>query len=290
LQYEGLEQSPNLVYMGAAPNQQIIPGARWTLDHLGDRLYLIGTDYIFPRTANQLIRDLVNAADGEILAERYVPFDATDFGAIAAEIARLAPDAVLNTLNGASNRDFFRALSEAGLDAVPVVSFSVAEPELTTTLADHPHPNHFAVWGYFQTLSTEDNRRFVEAFKARFGQNRVVSDPVVSSYEAVMLWAEAVRNVRTDDPGRVNPAIDRVSVPGPSGIVVTDAATRHRWRRVYIGRARADGQFDATEISETPVRPVPFPLQRSRSEWLGLVERLAAADESPHLARPEDAP
>lgn len=275
LQYEGLEQSPHLVYMGSTPNQQIIPGTRWTMDRFGTRIYLVGSDYIFPRTANRLIRDLVTAADGEILAERYVPMDAVDLDAIAAEIRRLAPDAVLNTLNGDANRHFFASLRAENLTEMPVISFSVAEQELRSMLSGQLHAAHYAVWGYFQSLPDPVNRRFVDKFRQRFGAERVVSDPIISSYNGVRLWAEAVRAAGTDDPAQINRSVGRTSLNGPSGIVALDAATRHLWRRVYVGRARADGQFDAVEISESPVRPVPFPASRSRAEWRALVDLLS---------------
>jgi urea transport system substrate-binding protein len=285
LQYEGLEDSQHLVYMGSAPNQQIIPGARWTMDRFGSRIYLVGSDYVFPRTANRLIRDLVTAAGGEILAERYVSMDATDLDAIAAEIRHLSPDAVLNTLNGSANRYFFAALGAASSDETPVISFSVAEPELRSILAGSSHTRHYAVWGYFQSLPNAVNRRFVDRFRLRFGAERVVSDPIVSNYNGVKLWAEAVRAAGSDHPARVNRSIGRMSMSGPSGIVALDAATRHLWRRVYVGHARADGQFDAVEISEAPIRPVPFPAHRSRAEWRALVDLLSG--ESPPR-RPED--
>ena len=275
LQYEGLEESPHVVYMGSTPNQQIIPGTRWTIDRFGTRIYLVGSDYIFPRTANRLIRDLVTAAGGEILAERYVLLDAVNLDAIAAEIRRLAPDAVLNTLNGEANRHFFASLLAENLPDMPVISFSVAEPELRSMRSGQLHTAHYAVWGYFQSLTNPVNRRFVDAFRRRFGSERVVSDPIVSSYNGVRLWAEAVRAAGTNDPEQINHSVGRTSLNGPSGIVALDAATRHLWRRVYVGHARADGQFDAFEISEAPIRPVPFPAYRSRAEWRALVDRLS---------------
>jgi urea transport system substrate-binding protein len=276
LQYEGLEQSSHLIYMGAAPNQQIIPGTRWALDRFGSRIFLLGSDYIFPRTANLIIRDLVTAARGEILGERYVPLDATDPGEVISEIQRLQPDAIINTLNGAANRDVFAALKAAGLGRIPVVSFSLAEPELHSMLGDDFHPAHYAVWGYFQSLEDPDNRRFVDDVHRRFGTQRVVSDPIVSSYNGVNLWAAAVREAGTDDPAQVGRSLGRISVDGPSGIVSLDAATGHQWRRVYVGHAREDGQFDAVEISKRPVRPTPFPAYRSRAQWQEQIATLSA--------------
>ncbi|MBK1645923.1 urea ABC transporter substrate-binding protein [Thiocapsa imhoffii] len=276
LQYEGLEQSPRILYLGAAPNQQIIPGARWALDRFGTRVYLVGSDYIFPRLANQFIRDLTNMVDGTVVAEHYVSMNEGDFSAIMTDLGEQMPDVVFNTLNGIANRSFFDALSQAGLTQIPVVSFSVAEPELRAMKHLPPHPLHFAVWGYFQSLPSEANRAFVAAFQQRYGPDRTTSDPLVASYQGVKLWAAAVAEAGTDNPRQINRTITRMSVAGPSGILVLDAGTRHAWRRVYVGQARADGQFDAAELSAGLVRPLPFPPLRSRDEWLALVATVAA--------------
>lgn len=280
LQYEGMEMSPHIVYMGAAPNQQIIPGARWALDRFGRRVYLLGSDYLFPRAANLLIRDLVSAGDGRIVGERYLPMTAGDFTAVVEDIRRQAPDVVLNTLNGAGNRHFFAALAAAGLERTPVVSFSLAEPELQQLLGDHFHPEHYAVWGYFQSLDGAANQAFVARFRQRFGSQRVLSEPLLSSHEAVRLWAAAVREAGSSEPQQVNAALGRINLAGPAGIVAIDAATRHSWRRVYVGQAGRDGQFVAREISEAPVRPAPFPPYRSRAEWAERLRPLTGAPKS----------
>lgn len=266
LQYEGMEQSPNIIYAGAAPNQQIIPGTRWAMDTFGRRVYLVGSDYIFPRAANLLIRDVASANDGSVVGERYLALGSDAVAAIVDDIRRQAPDVILNTINGDSNPHFFRALKRAGV-AIPVLSFSLAESEAPAAGDDAFHPAHYAVWGYFQTLPATANRHFVTAFKGRFGAGRVTSDPVEASYNSVRLWANAVREIGTDDVEQVNRAIGRQSVPGPSGVVAVDAATRHVWRWVRIARARADGQFDIVQSSEMPVRPTPWPNYRSREEW-----------------------
>ena len=275
VQYEGLEQSPNIVYTGAAPNQQIIPGARWAMDTFGQRVYLAGSDAIFPRTAHRLIHDLVTASAGTVLAERYRPLGSTDWQAVAEEIKRLKPDVVLNTINGDSNAPFFRALKGAGLEHIPVLSFSIAEGELQAMGKALYHPRHYAVWGYFQSLSEPDNQRFVQAFKARFGHEQVTSDPIEASYNGLRLWANAVRELGRIEPRQVNRAIGRQSVPGPSGVVAVDAATRHLWRWVRIAHARPDGQFEAVQTSPMAVRPSPFPAYRSRAEWQAQVDDLA---------------
>ncbi len=272
LQYEGMEQSPNIIYMGATPNQQIIPGARWAMDRFGSRVYLVGSNYLFPHAANLLITDLLKATNGQLLAERHQPMSATDFTQITEEIRRLKPDVVLNTLNGDSNHHFFSALTSAGLEQIPVVSFSISESELQTLGKQNFHPAHFAVWGYFQSLPGRANQAFIKKFQQRFGPERITSDPILTSYNAVLLWAVGVHEANSTAPIDVNRTIGRVSIPSPSGIVSMGASSRHMWRRVYLGKAKIDGQFDASEISQAPVRPAPFPPYLSRDQWLQRVK------------------
>lgn len=267
LQYEGLEQSPVIYYTGSAPNQQIIPGTHWALDTLGKRVYLLGSDYLFPHAANLIIRDLVKANNGTVLAERYRPLGASDFDAVIEEIRTLKPDVILNTINGDSNTHVFRALHEAGLDGMPVVSFSVAEEGLKAMGSEFFHPNHYAVWSYFQSQPGEANQRFVASFQNRYGADRVTSDPVEAAYVGVRLWAQAVREADTADPKQVNRALLLQSTAAPSGIAAVDRGTRHLWKQVNIGKARQDGQFDVVWQSQDALRPNPFPDYRPRSEW-----------------------
>ncbi len=275
VQYEGLEESDAIVHTGAAPNQQIIPGTRWTLDHFGRRIYLVGSDYIFPRTANRIIHDVAAIADGRILGERYVPLGSDDVGAVIDDIRRLHPDVVLNTINGDSNRPFFEGLRKAGLGDVPVMSFSVAENEMRS-FGGAALTRHYATWTYFQSLDNPENKRFVAAFQARFGAQAVTSDPVEAIYVAVRLWAQAVREAGSDDPGRVNRTILRQSMNAPSGIVTIDPATRHLWKMVRIGKVRPDGQFQQVAATDDPVRPAPFPFYRDREDWNAITAALTS--------------
>lgn len=286
LQHEGLEQSAHIVYLGAAPNQQILPGTRWALDRFGKRAYLIGSDYVFPRIANLMVRDMVVAAGGTVEAEHYEPLSTTDFTRIAARIRHVRPDFVISTLNGASNEPFFAALLAVGLGDIPVVSFSVGEAELQAMASLRSHPAHFAVWGYFQSLPSASNQDFVESFRARFGHERVTSDPIETSYNAVRLWARAVEASGTSDPVQILNAVGRQGISAPSGTVAIDAATRHAWRRAYAGHARSDGQFDIEPISTRIVRPTPFPPYRSRDAWIQRVGGLSIIRPGP--ATPED--
>ncbi|WP_162273496.1 urea ABC transporter substrate-binding protein [Ectothiorhodospira magna] len=275
LQYEGLEQSPHIIYGGLAPNQQIIPGTRWALDHWGNRVYLLGSDYIFPRTAHVIIKDLIRAVDGQVVGERYVPLGDDQMADIMAELAQLSPDVIVNTINGVSNLALFRALHQSNLTHLPIVSFSVAERELAS-MPDIHHPNHFAVWGYFQSLDTPGNRAFVQQFQTRFGADETVSDPMEAAYVNVKLWAQAVQTSGSITPEQVNQSVLLQSVPAPSGIVSIDGGTRHAWRMSYVGQARPDGQFDIVFSLPDPIRPMPFPGHRPLHVWQQIAQRLSA--------------
>jgi urea transport system substrate-binding protein len=271
VQYEGLEQSPNILYTGSAPNQQIVPGTRWAIDSFGKRVYLIGSDYVFPRTANLMIRDLVASGDGQVLGERYLPLGSRDMAEVVADIQRLKPAVVLNTLNGDSNAAFFDALIKADLSATPLVSFSVAEPEMAAWGGGRLS-RHYGVWSYFQSLPRVQNQRFVAAFKKRYGADRVTSDPIEAAYVGVKLWAQAVLDASSAEPARVNPALLRESLDGPSEVEAVDTATRHLWKMVRVGKVRPDGQFDQVFASSKPLRPAPWPFYRSKQEWQAMVE------------------
>lgn len=279
LQYEGLEQSPDIIYTGTAPNQQIIPMALWAMQHYGRRFYLVGSDYIFPHAANLMVRDILLAQGGKLLGEQYVRMGTEDLAAVAREIASLRPDFVLNTLNGDSNLHFFRALQAEGVDAekIPVFSTSAAEAELAA-MDPGMMTGHYAAWNYFQSLDSPESRRFITHFRERFGASRVVDAPMESAYIAVKLWAGAVHELDPSDLETVKNVLSQQTLLAPEGIVAVDYDTLHLWRKTYIGRARADGQFDIVWQSPQAVHPAPFPFYRSRVEWLAIQESLPGAE------------
>lgn len=278
LQYEGLEQSPDIIYTGAAPNQQIIPMALWALQHQGKRFYLIGSDYIFPRTANLMIKDVLLAQGGQLLGERYVPLGASDMAVVVGEIAVQRPDFVLNTLNGDSNLHFFRALRAAGITAekTPVFSTSVTEVGLAAMGADLT-TGHYAAWNYFQSLENDENKAFVARFRQRFGKDRVLDDPMAASYIGVKLWVDTVRSQGSTDIVLIKTVLAQQTLLAPPGIVAVDYDTRHLWKKAYIGKARADGQFEIVWQSAQPIHPAPFPFYRNRTEWRGIQQALSGA-------------
>jgi len=291
VQYEGLEQSPNIVYTGAAPNQQIIPAVNWAFDELGTRFFLVGSDYVFPRTANAIIRDVVETRNGEILGEEYVLLGDTAVEDIVKKIVAAEPDVILNTINGDSNLAFFTALRRAGVtpEKIPTISFSIAEEELRG-LDVESITGDYAAWNYFMSIDSEENRRFVDAFKARYGADRVTTDPMEAAYIAVNLWANAAEEAKSVAPQDIRRVIGNQSFAAPEGYTYLEAENQHLWKVVRIGRIRADAQFDIVWSTERPIRPVPFPQTRTRADWeaflQGLTDGWGGAWANPGLPNP----
>ncbi len=275
VQYEGLEQSPNIVYTGAAPNQQIIPAIKWTLDHLGRRLFLVGSDYVFPRTANKIIAAQTAALQGEVVGEAYAPLGSQDFAAIVEAVRRARPDVIFNTINGDSNLGFFKALRAAGITPgdIPVMSFSIAESEVKA-IGPAVLDGDYAARNYFQSVDTPENQAFVTGFRARYGAGTVTTAPMEAAYFGVMLWAKAVEEADSPDFRDFRATIKGQSMASPGGTVTIDPATQHTWKTVRIGRVRQDGNFQILWDSQRPVRPVPFPSFLPRAEWLHFLDRL----------------
>ncbi|MEA5575581.1 urea ABC transporter substrate-binding protein [Anabaena sp. UHCC 0451] len=268
VQYEGLEESPNIVYTGAAPNQQIIPAVKWSFDNLGKRFFLVGSDYIFPRTANAIIKDQVTALQGEIVGEEYILLGSSQVETVIKKILATQPKVILNTINGDSNIAFFKAMRKAGIssDIIPTISFSIAEEELKS-LPNKDVAGDYAVWNYFQNINNPQNTEFIQKFKKKYGENRVTSDPIEAGYFGVYLWAQAVKDAGTDEVNTIREYIKDQSFKAPGGVVYIDANNQHTWKTVRVGKIQSDGQFKIVWNSGKPIRPVPYPISRSKADW-----------------------
>jgi len=274
LQYEGLEDSSYIVHCGATPNQQILPAVDWAMEHLGKRVFLVGSDYIFPRIANQLIRDHLDVVHGQVAGEEYLPLGAVDVKAVVEKIAAAKPNAILSTINGDTNAAFFRELRAAGIASaqVPTISFSIAEAELQAAGA-RDFAGDYAAWSYFQSLPGDANRDFVERYRRRYGAGAVTDDPMEAAYVGVHLWAQAVAAAGTDEPEAVMAAVRAQAYPGPEGMVYVDPKTLHLWKTPRLGQIQPDGQF-AVVWSDRQTPAAPFPLGRSKMGWAQLADGL----------------
>lgn len=259
VQYEGLEQSPNIFYTGAEPTQQIVPAVDYLLKEGKQKIYLLGSDYVFPRTANKIIKAQLAANGGELAGEEYTPLGATEFSTIISKIQAAKPDAIFNTLNGDSNVAFFKQFKDAGFTAesLPVLSVSVAEEEVRGIGAD-TIAGHLVAWNYYQTTKTPENDKFVAAYKAKYGADRVTDDPIEAGYFGVYLWKLAVEKAGSTDVAKVKAAADGIEFAAPEGMVKIDGATQHTWKTVRIGKVRADGLIDEVWSTENAVKPDPF--------------------------------
>jgi len=269
VQYEGLEASKNIVYTGAAPNQQIMPAVTWLLKQNKKKMFLLGSDYVFPRTANLIIKAQLKAEGGTLVGEEYTPLGHTEYSTVINKIKAAKPDVVFNTLNGDSNVAFFKQLRAAGITAndIPTMSVSIAEDEIRGIGADNIL-GHYAAWNYFMSMKTPENDIFVKNYKAKYGQNRVTDDPIEAAYFGVYLWAAAVQKAKTTDVAKVRESVKGISYKAPEGLVTISKINNHTSKIVQMGKVRSDGQFDIVWTSGKPVEPDPFPSLVSKKKVL----------------------
>jgi urea transport system substrate-binding protein len=267
--YEGLESSGNIVYTGGAPNQQIIPAVQWSYAFLGKRrFYLAGTDSVYPRTAHAIVKEKVRLLGGEIVGEEYVAPGATDVAALVRKAVAAQPDIVVNSLNGASNLIFVRGLRKEGItsERAPMLSFNISENVLRD-LGANDLAGDYTVASYYPNLDRPENAEFLRRLRAKFGPQRLATDPMESAYNSVHLWAKAVEAAGDTAPSLVATAVGGVALEAPGGPIRVDPDNLHVWVVVRLARIGADGRFEVVWSSDKPVRPEPYPTTRTRLQW-----------------------
>ncbi|MBM4828093.1 urea ABC transporter substrate-binding protein [Actinospica acidiphila] len=259
VQYEGLEQSPYIFYVGAATNQQIVPGLDYLKKQGLTRLYLVGSDYVFPRTANKEIRAYAKANGMEVVGEDYAPLGSTEFSTIVNKVKGAGADAVFNTLNGDSNVAFFKEYKSAGLTAksLPVLSVSIAEEEVKSIGTQYLE-GQLTAWNYYQTTPGAANAAFVKAYQAAYGKDKPTSDPMEAAYTSVHLWAAMVEKAGSFDVDDVKAAADGITFDAPEGKVTVDGATQHVHKTARIGKVGANGLITEVWNSGAPIKPDPY--------------------------------
>ncbi len=260
VQYEGQECSQNIFYTGAAPNQQIEPAVDWLLENKGTEFFLVGSDYVFPRTANNIIKEQLAANGGTTVGEDYLPLGNTEVTPIIAKIKQALPNGgvIFNSLNGDSNVAFFKQMKSEGLepDKYPVMSVSIAEEEVRQ-IGPEFLVGHYAAWNYFQTVESPENEKWVADFKAEYGEDRVTNDPMEAAYIMVYLWKQAVEAAGTTDIPAVREAAYGQTFQAPEGLVTMNA-NHHISKTVRIGEIREDGLFEIVSSTDGPLDPVPW--------------------------------
>ena len=259
VQYEGLESSKNIFYTGATTNQQIVPA----LDYLKEKgiksLYLVGSDYVFPQTANRIIKAYAEANGIEIKVEDYTPLGSTDFSTIVNKVRTADADAVFNTLNGDSNVAFFREYKNVGLTPqdMPVVSVSIAEEEVGG-IGVQNIAGQLTAWNYYQTIDTPVNNEFVKAYKAKYGADKPTSDPMEAAYVSVYLWKNTVEKAQSFEVKAIQDNAGGVTFDASEGLVTIDGDNHHITKTARIGEIRPDGLIYTIWESPGPIEPDPF--------------------------------
>src|SRR6187455_2600693 len=276
VQYEGEELSKNVFYTGAAPNQQAIPAVDYLMSKEGGgakRWMLLGTDYVYPRTTNKILRAFLHSkgiADADIM-EEYTPFGHSDYQTIIGKIKKFAGEgkktAVVSTINGDSNVPFYKELGNQGLKAtdVPVVAFSVGEEELRG-VDTKPLVGHLAAWNYFESIKNPTNAAFIKrwadytkAKKLPGADKPLTNDPMEATYIGIYMWKQAVEKAKSFDPDKVIAAMGGQSFKAPSGFTVKmDEKNHHLHKPVFIGEVKGDGQFNVVWKTKGPIRAQPW--------------------------------
>ena len=270
IQYEGQECSRHVFYAGATPNQQIEPALSWLFENRGRRWFLVGSDYVFPRTANAIIRAKAEQLGAEVVGERYLPLGERDVAGVIESIRNALPEGgvVINTLNGDSNVSFFKSLKAMGIDSrhgYAVMSFSAAEEEVAAIGPGYMEGT-YAVWNFFHGVDSAAADTFAENFRDSHGLNRVTSAPAVSAYSMVYLWARAAEKAGTTNLDRVREALIGTSFDGPGGRVEIEK-NHHLSQTMLLGEVLMDGTH-AVLADFGVVEPVPWSplLEESRGE------------------------
>ena len=257
--YEGLEQSPNIMYTAQEATQSVIAAVNWLAANKGKSFYLIGSDYIWPRTTNKIAKPTIAKAGAKVVGEDYFPLGHIEFGSAINKIKASGATVVLSTVVGGSNVAFYKQMKASGIDLkkVTILALAVSEEEVSGIGAENVEGG-LTCMGYFQSLNNPANQKFVNAFKAKYGAKRVTGDTLACAYTSVYLWKMAVEKAKSFDVEKVVAASSGLEIDAPEGKVKFHATNHHLWKHARIGEFQKDGQVKM--IYESPlIEPNPFP-------------------------------
>ncbi len=269
-QYEGFEYSRNILYGGAAPNQNSVQLGDYLLDNVGTRFYMVGSDYIWPQEIDRIMSEMVTDRRGDVIGERYFKLDAPRpvYDRLVQDIKDKQPDVIFCNFVGESIGHFYRAYAEAGLDpkTMPIASLTTSESDILAAGIE-TGVGHFTSAPYFQTIDNDRNRQCVERYRARFGSRQVTNMCWESAYVQVHLIADALRETGSDDVDQVLSVVLGKEYDAPQGRVRVDPENAHSYLWPRIGRGRADGLFDIIQESQVAVKPDPYFVSHSTTDW-----------------------
>ncbi len=268
--YEGFEYSPNVIYGGAAPNQNSVPLASYLMENYGNRFYFVGSDYIYPRESNRVMRTIVRQGGGEVIGERYVPLhaQAEDFEVILRDIRRQQPDVIFSTVVGTGTINFYQAYHRAGGDGkrVPIASLTTNEAEVAQMGAEAA-AGHITAAPYFRNISTPANRRFLERYERRFGTVSDVTSCCEAAYFQVHMFANALRQTGTTDTDQLRAALSGAEYDAPQGRVKIDPDNNHTYLESRIGRVDDQGEYVVEFEVGRAIKPDPYLVVPALHDW-----------------------
>lgn len=276
--YEGFEYSPNVIYGGATPNQNSVPLANYLMNNFGKRIFFVGSDYIYPRESNRVMRYVLRQGGGEVLGERYYDFDAdtAQFARIAQEIVDLKPDAIFSTVVGQMCIDFYRAYHAAGGDGrvCPIASLTTNEAEIAAIGAGAA-VGHITAAPYFRTINSPANRKFLKAYKQKFGTVRDVTSCCEAAYCQMHMFAAALEEVGEMDTDRLHETLLGTSFDAPQGHIKIDPDNNHTYLQSRIARVDERGEFVIENKVRRAIKPDPYLVYPGIHDWSFRTQKVA---------------
>jgi len=268
--YEGFEYSPNVIYGGATPNQNSVPLANYLMGAFGKRIFFVGSDYIYPRESNRVMRNVLRQGGGEVIGERYYGFDVDEegFAEVAREIVEMKPDAIFSTVVGQMCIDFYRAYHAAGGDGriCPIGSLTTNEAEIAA-IGPEAAVGHITAAPYFRNLSSPANRKFLKAYNAKFGSVRDVTSCCEAAYSQMHLFATALEEVGEMDADRLHEALLGATFDAPQGQIKIDPDNNHTYLQSRIARVDEQGEFIIENKLRRAIKPDPYLVYPKIHDW-----------------------
>lgn len=264
VQFEGIESSSHVVYASTTPNQQFIPGVTWCMQNLGKKFFLVGSDLL----VHEIIKDIINAHNGTVVGEEYLPLGDTNVNHIIQKIISTKPDVILNNIEGEPNIAFFNELRKQGItpEKIPTMSFSVSEPELKLFKTDSM-TGDYATWSYFESIDNAENKKFIKKVQKAYGKDHGTSDAMEVAYYSIYLWKQAIEKAQSTEPKLVIPALYNQGFDAPQGLIHIAEKSLDTWQLFRIGKIRSDKQFTILWNSEKAIKPLAYPPTRTVDEW-----------------------
>ena len=272
-QYEGIESSSHIIYVGPTVNQQALPAVDWLQVLKCERIMLVGSDYVYPFVTNEIVKQKIIENGGEVIGEHYEALGAIDFSKVIADIIDKKPDAIILTIVGLDgNFAFLQQYHQANIDTV-IISLVLSEDDLEAIPLELTQ-GIYTVFNYFQNIDNEKNNQFVLAYRQRYGEHSRIGGYMESAYVGVYLWAGAVEKAQSVDRTLVKQALKSLRHAGPGGDAIVDQHNNHVWRQVRVAQVGVDGEYHVVWTSPKPVRPQPYPEWRSPQEWHEFLRQL----------------